>query len=326
VKGLSTGPGPGENPPRKGLAPIRVTIGIITLRRQEGLRRLLSSLDALEFPGDLPYLDVLVVDNDDAGSAASVVEELCSTFGFPLRYVREPRRGISVARNRVFDCLATDTDFIAFIDDDEFAEPAWLAALLAAQRDHDADIVAGPVLAVFKTPPPAWKASFFRRRRMPTGTSITESGSGNVLIRKALLDRTGIRFREGAAFAGGEDTRLFMRLTALGARMIWSDEAVVHETVPASRTTLRWMIQRAFRGGTTWSACEREVRGSTWTLVNRVGRSIIRILQGLVMATLGVPFGREVVFRGVRHMATGAGNLAGLLGISPEEYKVIHGS
>jgi succinoglycan biosynthesis protein ExoM len=303
-----------------------VTIGVITFRRPEGLRRLLRSLAELRFRERMPRIEILIVDNDAEGSAAAVVRKFGAGALHPIRYVPEPHRGISFARNRVFDSLRDDTDFVAFIDDDEFADPAWLEELLDAQRRHEADIVAGPVLAVLPDDVAPWKRSFFRRRRMPTGTRITESGSGNVLIAKDLLDRTQIRFREGSSHVGGEDTRLFMRLTAMGARMIWCDSAIAHEKVPPTRTRFSWMVRRSFRGGTTWSACEREVKPSIWVLANRTARSLFRIAQGLMMVTLGAPFGRGVMFRGVRHIATGAGNLAGLLGVAPEEYKVIHGS
>ena len=49
---------------------MKVAICIITFRRQEGLKRLLDSLNRLEFKQQpAPDLQLVVVDNDSAGLA-----------------------------------------------------------------------------------------------------------------------------------------------------------------------------------------------------------------------------------------------------------------
>ena len=37
-----------------------------------------------------------------------------------------------------------------------------------------------------------------------------------------------------------------------GARFVWADEAVVHESIPPSRITRAWLMRRAFYGGRTY--------------------------------------------------------------------------
>ena len=69
-----------------------------------------------------------------------------------LVYAVEPRRGIPFGRNTAVR-TAGDVDFVAFLDDDETADPAWLVELLRVQRTTGADVVTGTVLPVFEAGP-----------------------------------------------------------------------------------------------------------------------------------------------------------------------------
>jgi succinoglycan biosynthesis protein ExoM len=72
-----------------------------------------------------------------------------------VRYVQEPRRGISYARNTCLDHVARDAEFFAMIDDDEVPELDWLEQLLCAQARAGADVVRGPVVPDFPEGAPA---------------------------------------------------------------------------------------------------------------------------------------------------------------------------
>ena len=97
-----------------------VTVCVATYKRPDGLRKL---LDSLQQQVDAPPFEIVVVDNDREESARRVVE---AAKGDPaIRYLVEPRRGLAQVRNRsVAESQAT---FLAFIDDDEWATPRWLA-------------------------------------------------------------------------------------------------------------------------------------------------------------------------------------------------------
>ena len=119
-----------------------MSVCIATYRRPEGLGRLLTSLT--EQQGAPPF-DVIVVDNDAQHSGEGVAIRYCERLN--LTYVVEPIRGLSRVRNRaVAESRGT---FLAFIDDDEWAAPQWLARLAAKAEEYFADVVAGPVTFVF---------------------------------------------------------------------------------------------------------------------------------------------------------------------------------
>ena len=59
---------------------------------------------------------------------------------------------ISIARNA---CLEHSRgELLVFIDDDETATPEWLASLVAKMDESGADVVLGPVKAIYGTPTP----------------------------------------------------------------------------------------------------------------------------------------------------------------------------
>ena len=74
-----------------------------------------------------------------------------------VEVVREPRAGLSHARNRALAACA-DTDVLAFVDDDALAGPAWLARLAAAWSEAPAAVacIGGPVRPRFTGARPEW--------------------------------------------------------------------------------------------------------------------------------------------------------------------------
>ncbi|NDU79619.1 glycosyltransferase, partial [Actinomadura sp. DSM 109109] len=100
---------------------------------------------------------VIVADNDAVPSAQPMVELMGRRMPFPLLYLHAPMSNISVARNA---CLDTATaDFVAFVDDDETVSPTWLAELTRAAITTDADVVLGPVQALYDPGAPRWLAA-----------------------------------------------------------------------------------------------------------------------------------------------------------------------
>jgi cellulose synthase/poly-beta-1,6-N-acetylglucosamine synthase-like glycosyltransferase len=208
----------------------------------------LRSLSRLD-PATPPH-EVIVVDNDAAMSAEPAIRQ-ARAEGLQIEYAVEPVRGIARARNR--SLAAATGEFVAFIDDDEEADPQWLARLLAEVRRHDDDGGIGPVLPKFNDHTPRWlvQGRFFERPRPPTGTMLAawQARTGNALIRREPLRALPGPFDERYDFTGGEDTDLFARLIDRGCRIIAVDQAIVYEHLPPSRTTMRWLLQRRFLTG-----------------------------------------------------------------------------
>jgi glycosyltransferase involved in cell wall biosynthesis len=301
---------------------VKVAICVATYRRPQGLTRLLEAIGRLVLGDPEPEVCVVLIDNDPDGTAAEPFRAAADRLRWPIIYLHEPRRGISHARNRAVEWAKESVDFIAFVDDDEIPDPDWLDQLLTVQRQHNADVVTGPVLSVFEVPVPSWLARepAFERPRFPTGTRVDVARTGNVLIRVAKLGDTH-RFDARFGLSGGGDTLLFLQLLQAGSSIVWADEAVVDEWVPANRATALWSLKRAFRAGNAWSLCEREVWPSRMVRVLRLAKGVVRVVQGVALLPTAIVLGQRGAVRALRFICLGAGNAAGVLALRYQPYQ-----
>jgi succinoglycan biosynthesis protein ExoM len=303
---------------------MRVAVCTITYRRPEGLKRLIDGLDNLTFSKNEPSgLELVVVDNDPAGLACRFCEGLRSDLNWPLRCVKEPRRGISYARNKAVTCAVDDADFVAFIDDDEVPEPSWLDELLYAQRLYEADVVAGRVLSYFAEPVSPWieKGNFFANARNPTGYLLDHAHAGSVLVRSEVFKNMWPVFDERFALSGGEDTHFFMRVHRAGHKIVWADDSVAYEWIPKSRANAKWLIRRAYNGGNNYSRLLLDLDSSWEAWTKRVARACGRLGQGLLLLPVSVALGRHTFVSALQYIGLGLGGLAGAVGASDETYR-----
>lgn len=307
---------------------MKVAICALTFHRPDGLRALLGALSVLEVPDGVD-VSIVIVDNDEVASGRPVVDSLRSSTMQPVEYVVEERRGIAQARNAaVRVALSQGADFVAFIDDDEVPDPKWLKNLLVCQAETGADVVTGPVIPLFDEAPPEWvlKGDFYERPRFPTGTRIMYARTSNVLIRGGLLSDPWPPFDERYGITGGEDTHFFMRARLAGAHIVWADEAMVSELVPASRISVNWLVRRAYSRGNTLSLCLLDLQNSWPRRAKRVAASLVQIGQGVGLVAMSALKGKAVYVAGLQKVAYGAGLASGLFGSAYEEYSSTHGS
>ena len=308
------------------ITPPTLTVGILTFRRPDALAAALPAVLAqlaLEAESGELITEVLVVDNDPAGSARAVAEPFTAEG---LRYVIEPRPGIAAARNRVLDETAGSA-LLIFLDDDEVPQPDWLAALLRTWRADRPAAVMGRVLSQFDHDLDPWVAAgeFFRRRRMPTGTEIGVAAAGNLLLDLEQVRAAGVRFDPDLGLGGGEDTLFSRQLAAAGGRIVWCDESVAVDTVPATRTTRRWVLARSYSQGNTQVVIDLRLApgsaGRALVRLRSVLRGFLRIAGGLARAAAGmITRSLHHRARGWRTACRGAGMITAALGSRYREY------
>ena len=119
-----------------------ICICIVTHRRPQQLERLFASLIEQQ---EAPPFEVVVVDNDAGRSAKSVVAKFHDRLS--LTYMVEPVRGLARVRNRTV--AASTSKFLAFVDDDEWASPRWLAVLYRVATQTNAAAVIGRMEFLF---------------------------------------------------------------------------------------------------------------------------------------------------------------------------------
>ncbi|HLZ67020.1 MAG TPA: glycosyltransferase [Aliidongia sp.] len=234
-----------------------VSLIICTRDRPDALKRCLMSVaqaDGLD--------QVVVVDNNPGNRATRRVVD-----GFPgVAYLAEPRPGLSVARNA--GLAATRGEIVLFTDDDVVIEPDWPLAMVRAFIAPEIMAVAGLVLPAelesaaqiafeqelggfgqgFRAM--EFDAEFFSAMKS-RGVPVWRLGSGaNMGFRRTVFDRVGLFDERLGAGASGcsEDSELWYRLLAIGARCRYEPSAVVHHYHRADWATLTHQVRAYTKG------------------------------------------------------------------------------
>jgi glycosyltransferase involved in cell wall biosynthesis len=300
-----------------------VSLCIPTFRRPDGLAKLLAHVAALDYRGRLA---VIVVDNDGDGRAGdALVRAMAPTFPFPLTGLVEPRRGQTYAYNAAFGAASRvpGTEYVAVLDDDEYPDPGWLTAMIKAAVCYAADIVGGPVFPVFEEPD-HWlaKTALYAPQRYATGPVDMIYGAGSMVIRRDVLENyLDEPFSNAFAFTGGSDLDFFMRCRRDGCSFAWADEAHVSETVPASRTSVRWLLLRGFRAGTDRTRIDRKFANGPRDAVKRWIKGAGLMAWGMALVPTALLRGRGAAVHGLIVAAQGVGRLAAEFGLLYEEYR-----
>jgi succinoglycan biosynthesis protein ExoM len=229
--------------------PDHISVCICTFQRTELLRSLLEELQHQE-TRELFSISVVVVDNDFRRSAEPIVRSVAGVAKLPIEYYVEPIQNISLARNKAI--REAKGNFVAFIDDDEIPDKNWLYNLRRTLCKYTADAALGPVLPLYKVPPPEWviKGKFYERPTYRTGFAIgwTQGRTGNILMRRGLFrgDSGAFDPRFGS---GGEDQDFTRRMIEKGHVFVWCNEARAYEIIPPARWATKNLLKRALLRG-----------------------------------------------------------------------------
>ncbi len=298
-----------------------ISVCIATFRRLERLEALLEDLSRQV----LPPSEVIVVDNDAAGSARAVIERCRQRpLPFPIHYDIQPEKNISLTRNRTVEL--TRHEWLAFVDDDERAPDSWLQRLAAAARDYSADGVLGPVIPVVPEDAPSWirRGHFYDFPRMKSGSVVPPNRLrfGNLVLRSSAVKSMEVMFDPAYGLTGGEDGDLLSRMTLRGARIVWCDEAVVHEPIENSRLNLQWLLRRSLRGGQDFARHSLSGRyGQRATSrVRLFVRALTQLVAAVVIAAITLPLGRHHSAHWLTRASANMGKLSIFLGWHYREY------
>ncbi|GAA2483153.1 glycosyltransferase [Winogradskya humida] len=220
-----------------------ITIVVCTRERPGALARCLDSLLAQDYPD----FRILVVDNAPLTDATAEVVSSAARRG-PVTYLKEPKAGLSFARNAAQ--AAAPGEIIAWIDDDEYADPNWLAEIARALHEHpSADVVSGVIVpAELETQAQLWFEQFgghskgrgFKPDVFSPATAHIQSplyplppfGTGaNMTFRPGVIERAGgwdTALGAGTPAMGSEDTLAFTQVLLGGGTIVYQPTAVTH--------------------------------------------------------------------------------------------------
>ena len=217
-----------------------ISVIICTRDRPDQLATCLRRLAGQEYP----RFEVVVVDNAPANDAVKRHVD-AGLGGLALRYVREPRPGLSWARNA--GIAATSADIVAWLDDDEEPDRHWLAGLARGfARGADIGCVTGKVLpARLETQAEQMfeQLGGYCRGRGFSAETFSRHGpqsplyplppfgvGANMAFRRDVLERIkgfDVALGAGTPALSGEDTLAFALVLLAGYRIAYEPAALV---------------------------------------------------------------------------------------------------
>jgi len=300
-----------------------ITVVICTRERPDALARAQDSLLAQAYPD----FRVLVVDNAPVTDATAEVVRAAAQRG-PVEYLVEPKGGLSFARNAAV--AAAPGEILAWLDDDEYADPNWLAEVARALADHpEADVVSGVIVpAELETRAQLWFEQFgghskgrgFRPDVFGPSTAHIQSplyplppfGTGaNMTFRPGVIEKIGgfdTALGAGTPAMGSEDTLAFTQVLVAGGTIVYQPTAVTHHYHRRDFEGLHKQMV-GYGAGLTAAYTSLLLRrpGLLWPLL-RLAPGALRDLtssDSLRVSTLQADFPRELLKANRRGMVAG---------------------
>lgn len=233
-----------------------ITVVVPTFNRADRLAVLLESLQHLE-PPSLPC-EIIVADNGSTDDTAATIRRFAEHSPVPVRYLHEPRRGVSHARNAAID--AASGSIVAFTDDDQDVAPDWLIAIERTFWENpDVQVIGGRVLPRWLHPPPDWitpetwgPVSLVDRGpeafRVSRDRWMCLPGGNMAWRRAALMALRGF----SAEYPRSQDRELLVRHLLSGGIAMYVPGMIVHHYLDGRRLTKAY-----FRG---WNITEGRMR------------------------------------------------------------------
>jgi len=268
-----------------------ITVLVCTYNRKDRLRNALESLVRQEPEGRFTFEIVVIDDGSTDGTEDAVRAITTNSPTVRIRYIHNKGGGIADARNR--GVMTASGDWIAFFDDDQWAEPDWLSELHKVAVEHGADCVGGGVALDLpdsvKMQLSAHCRSLLSEKILfdgPANRKNLEAGTGNVMIQRKVFERVGVF---DTRMHNGSDRDFFWRALKMGMKMWYAPRAIVYHIIPESRLTYEYFKRKSLSIGLSNAHLRYKYKGRLrWllALVRWVFRALARDVWILLLAYL----------------------------------------
>ena len=272
-----------------------------TYNRHELLKLTLQSLLVAEIPSGLT-VGVTVVDNNSTDQTLQTVESFKESFLGRLNYVFARKQGRSPALNA--GIAVSCGELVGMIDDDEEIDRGWYINVHEAFTKNELDFIGGPYHPRWPKEPPSWLSKAASPvigiidggpLPHPFGGTDDELMGGNAVLTRSILDRVGPYAedlgRQGDRALADEDTDMYQRLLAIGARGMYLPDLVIYHYIHPERLTKRYFRKWHFWRGTSSGLLDKKrpkevayLLGIPRYLFGSAARASFRILRRTMTA------------------------------------------
>jgi glycosyltransferase involved in cell wall biosynthesis len=239
-----------------------ISVAICTFNRCNDLRLTLESisLDTIDFSRTW---ELLIIDNNSTDNTSKIAQQFKDKL--PLRYLFEPKQGLSHARNRAIH--EAKSSILVFTDDDVDVVPGWLASYSNAfEENPNLAFAGGKIIPTWMGTPPKWfianAGSHLRgitawydegNEFWPYSREREPFYGANIGFRVEAVKSVngfdpdfGMR---GTELGLGEETITINRLFTNGFSGLYIPDAVVRHRIYPSRWTRRHILRYAIANG-----------------------------------------------------------------------------
>jgi glycosyltransferase involved in cell wall biosynthesis len=236
---------------------MNISMIVCTYNRVELLKKTISSLlkQTIIQKNNVKW-EIIIVNNNSTDGTEEYLLELANN-NKNLQYVLEKNQGLGYARNAAI--RAAQYDILAYIDDDEWAEPTWAEEIIRVFADnYNVGCVAGPYYLENKESLPFWISPALYGVLGDVWLETNQEdysemgrvglGGGNLAIRKEVCLKLGgfpLLGRKGEILLSDEDTLMCYAIYDAGYRLFYNPKAIVHHVLIPSRVKLSYFMRHA---------------------------------------------------------------------------------
>ncbi|MEO8577881.1 MAG: glycosyltransferase [Gemmatimonadales bacterium] len=210
---------------------------------------------AIQLPvPDVPY-ELIIVDNNCTDDTLAVAENHWTELGapFPLRFVTEPRPGLTFARIKGVQLAALD--YVVFCDDDNWLCEDYLSKTYRHfESKKEIALLGGVGVPEFEAQPPDWFNAVkgfgyaVGDEGRQTGYVTSLYGAGMALRKSAFLqviNKNGLSVsdRNGSQLFSGGDTEISQVISKAGYRIYLDCSMTFKHFLPKNRLTWSYYLQ-----------------------------------------------------------------------------------
>jgi len=279
-----------------------VSVVISTYNR---CRLLEGALQALlsQMPPSVNY-EIIVVDNNSSDQTRPVVEALAAQNSERMRYLFEPKQGISYGRNA--GIAAAKAPIIAFTDDDVRVPAGWVSQIKAGfEANPDIDFLGGKVIPEWPVQPPSWltKANWSPLALLDYGDRPFHVDlakplcliGANLAFRRRAFEKVGLfntdfqRVKDGIGSL--EDHEILLRLWRTNSRGLYLPELVATAEIEPDRMEKQYHRKWHAGHGRFYAALhseevERSKFGKPFGVPAHFYRQALSSLGGWILASI----------------------------------------
>jgi glycosyltransferase involved in cell wall biosynthesis len=241
----------------------------------------------LSVPRPQHGIEIIVIDNNSFDDTKALVMKCIASSPFEMKYIFEPKQGVSSARNRAIS--EAKGDYIFFLDDDCLVEPDWLSMAVSDILEFHPCVIGGPYLGAFLPgSKPKWFKveygnAYFLDFHYKRGFHASFRASGaNMAVRRDAFER--LRFDESLGMKGdklGLHEEVDLQQRYLDAhpleRTFYEPAFVVRQLILGHKMRLSYRAKRLFE--------------SSFSSTSKIGQrkilmSLVRVGVQLVLAPL----------------------------------------